>query len=137
MNNILITGGRGFIGFNAIKLWKRLRPDLTIVNVDAETYADRFMIDEKNKWFDEHSIPSFVVDLGSDYALEAIESIVDTFSIDTICHFGAESHVDNSFTGPKIFFQSNIIGTVNLLEIARKRDIRFHMVSTDEVYGIT
>lgn len=139
MKNILVTGGRGFIGFNAIKLWKRLRPDLTIVNVDAETYADRFMIDEKNKWFEEHSIPSFVIDLGSDYALdlEAIESIVDTFSIDTICHFGAESHVDNSLNGPKIFFQSNIMGTVNLLEVARKKDIRFHMVSTDEVYGIT
>lgn len=57
--------------------------------------------------------------------------------IDTIIDFHAESHVDNSIANPTIFFKSNVIGTSNLLEVARKRDLRFHYVSTDEVIGAT
>ena len=49
MKNILVTGGRGFIGFNAIRIWKSVRPDLTFVNLDAETYADQYKILEKNR----------------------------------------------------------------------------------------
>jgi dTDP-glucose 4,6-dehydratase len=137
MKNILVTGGRGFIGFNAICLWKKSRLNLNFVNIDANTYADKFLENKKNKWLEENNIPSFTVDLGMDSSQEAVESIIDTFEIDTICHFGAESHVDNSLNGPIVFFKSNVLGTVNLIEVARKRDIRFHYVSTDEVYGIT
>lgn len=137
MKNVLVTGGRGFIGFNALMLWKKTRPNLNFVNVDAGTYADRFMILEKAKLLKENDIPSFMLNLGYNRAQEGIESIIDTFGIDTICHFSAESHVDNSLNDPMPFFESNIIGTVNVIEVARKKNVRFHYVSTDEVYGIT
>lgn len=137
MNNILVTGGRGFIGINALGLWKKSHPNLNFVNVDAETYADKFMVEKKNQQLEENDIPSFVLDLGSDDAIESLESIVETFKIDTVILFGAESHVDNSISGPKVFFHSNVMGAVNILEVARKYDLRVHYVSTDEVYGIT
>lgn len=137
MKNILVCGGRGFIGFNALNLWKKMRPDLSFVSIDADTYADRFMGDKKDKWLNENRIPSFTLDLRLDGAEEALDSLVETFDIDTICIFSAESHVDNSLTGPKLFFQSNVMGTVNVLEVAMRRDLRVHYVSTDEVYGIT
>lgn len=137
MKNMLVTGGRGFIGFNALVLWKKIRPNLNLVNIDANTYADKFLENAKNTWIETNHVPSFTLDLGTDSSQEAIESIIDTFEIDTICHFGAESHVDNSLSGPMVFFKSNVLGTVNLLEVARRKDIRFHYVSTDEVYGTT
>lgn len=138
MKNLLVTGGRGFIGFNAIRLWANMRPELRMVCVDADTYADKFMEHKKNRWLDVVGIPRFTFDLGSPDAKEAVESIVETFQIDAICHFGAESHVDNSLNGPEVFFQSNVMGTVNLLEVTRRHpEIRFHYVSTDEVYGTT
>lgn len=137
MKNILVCGGRGFIGFNALNLWTRMHPTWSFVNVDANTYADRFMADNKDEWLNWAGIPSFTLDLGADNAEEAIDSLVETFDIDTICIFSAESHVDNSLTGPKLFFESNVMGTVNVLDVARKRDLRVHYVSTDEVYGIT
>lgn len=137
MKNVLVCGGRGFIGFNALNLWKKMRPDLSFVNVDADTYADKFMGDKKDAWLKENWIPSFTFDLRLEGAEEALESLVETFDIDTICIFSAESHVDNSLTGPKLFFESNVMGTVNVLEVARKMGLRVHYVSTDEVYGIT
>lgn len=137
MKNILVTGGRGFIGFNALRLWRKIHPELNLVVVDGDTYADKFLSAEKNKWLEENNIPLFTVDLGLDESVEAIDSIVETFEIDTICHFAAESHVDRSLSGPSIFFKSNVLGTVNVLEVARKRNLRFHYVSTDEVYGIS
>lgn len=137
MKNILITGGRGFIGFNALKLWKKSRPELNFFNIDAETYSDKFLIDEKNSWLNENNVPHFTLDLGSSLAPEAIDSIIELFQIDTICHFGAESHVDSSLKSPVKFFNSNILGTINLLESIKGKDIRFHYVSTDEVYGTT
>ena len=137
MKNILVTGGRGFIGFNAIRLWKSIRPDLTFVNLDAGTYADQYKILEKNMALDNWNVPHFVLDLSSDKAPESISSIVQTFDIDTMVLFAAESHVDNSINSPCTFFQSNIIGCINCLEIARKFNLRVHYVSTDEVYGIT
>lgn len=137
MKNILVTGGRGFIGFNALTSWSASHVGHSFVNVDAETYADKFLIDEKNRWLDENNIPRFVLDLGSDEAIESLGSIVETFDVDTMVLFGAESHVDNSIAGPKVFFGSNVIGAVNALEVARKHNLRVHYVSTDEVYGIT
>ena len=90
MKNILVTGGRGFIGFNAIKLWKTLRPDLVFVNIDAGTYADQYKVLEKNKALDELGVPTFILDLSSDKAPEALSSIVQTFDIDTMVLFAAE-----------------------------------------------
>lgn len=66
--NILVLGGRGFIGFNAIQKWKQQYSEVNFISIDAYTYADQFMIDEKNKWFNNHEIPFYVVDLSLDTA---------------------------------------------------------------------
>lgn len=135
MNNVLITGIRGFIGFNAIQLWTKEHPELNFVGLDAKTYADNFMIIAKNKWLADHGIVHYNIDLSKDIAM--LEDVISKHSIDTIVNFAAESHVDNSIKNPNIFFQSNVIGTVNLLNVSNKYGIRFHQIGTDEVYGET
>ena len=137
MKNILVTGGRGFIGFNAINLWRKLYPDYQFVEIDNDTYADRFLEDEKNKFLDDNDVPRFVLDLGADDAVRSLIDMIETFQIDTIIHFGCESHVDNSLTGPEVFFNSNVMGTVHILEAVRKTGVKLLQVSTDEVYGIS
>lgn len=135
MKNVLITGIRGFIGFNAIQLWSNEHPTLNFVGLDAKTYADNFMIVEKNKWLANHGIMHYNIDISKD--IDMLEDVIVKHSIDTIVNFAAESHVDNSIKNPNIFFQSNVIGTANLLNMANKYGIRFHQVGTDEVYGET
>lgn len=134
MKNILITGGLGFIGFNAIKLWKNEHPEFNYFIVDIETYAANFKINEKRQWLKDNNVGCFKCDIIDEFAVEAI---VKQYQIDTIVNFAAESHVDNSINGPDVFFQTNVIGTVKLLNIAKKNDIRFHQIGTDEVYGET
>lgn len=135
--NILLTGGRGFIGFNALMRWKKQYPELNFVSLDACTYADRFMIDEKNKWLEENGIQSYVVDLGGDESESRLDDIILSHGIDAIVDFHSESHVDNSIKNPMVFFQSNIIGAAHVFNTARKHGIRVHYVSTDEIYGET
>lgn len=131
MKNVLVTGGLGFIGFNALKLWKKTRPDLNLFCLDCFTYAAQFKLEEKLKWCEDNVIEIERTSITNPF----IESYCKRNSIDTIVNYAAETHVDNSIVDPNVFFQVNIIGTVNLLNIARKLKIHLHQVSTDEVYG--
>lgn len=134
MKNILITGGLGFIGFNAIQLWKREKPQYNYFIIDIETYAAQFKITEKHKWLIDNNIKYFKCDICDAFS---VESIIQQEHIDTIVNFAAESHVDNSISGPDVFFKTNIIGTTTLLNLAKKYNLRFHQIGTDEVYGET
>lgn len=130
LKNILITGGAGFIGANFVHYWQKHYPDALIVNVDLLTYAGSLTNLEGLPYPDRHI---FVKGDICDQAL--IEKLLEDYQIDTIVHFAAESHVDNSIKDPAIFVNTNVLGTHALLEAARKHKCRFHHISTDEVYG--
>jgi len=136
MENILVTGGCGFIGTGFIRLLL-LNTDFAgrIINVDNLTYAGN---------------PANLADLASQYPeryifrkadicdANAMTRVFDSYKIDAVCHFAAESHVDRSIAAPDAFIKTNITGTFNLLEAARRHSNRlvlFHHISTDEVYG--
>jgi dTDP-glucose 4,6-dehydratase len=136
MENMLITGGCGFIGSNFIRyLLQESDFSGRIINVDELTYAGNpeNLIDIK----DEH--PDRYVFIKADICNQGkMERIFRDYSIDTICHFAAESHVDRSILGPDAFIRTNIMGTFRLLECSRKNQHqikRFHQISTDEVFG--
>lgn len=133
--NILVTGNLGFIGFNFCKLLRQRYPDINIYGIDCVTYAAEFMLNDKMKWNDNNNVLQYYDNIFRDK--DAIDIIMSKNNIDAIVNFAAESHVDNSITGPKVFFDTNVMGTVNMLELARKYNCRFHQISTDEVYGIT
>jgi dTDP-glucose 4,6-dehydratase len=129
--NLLVTGGSGFIGSNFVKLVLNKPQVSKLVNLDCMTYA----ADPENlKDIENH--PKYIHRQGD---IRFMSSVYDTFyahDITHVVHFAAESHVDNSIKGPKAFVDTNIIGTFNILECARKYNIkRLHHVSTDEVYG--
>jgi dTDP-glucose 4,6-dehydratase len=139
LKNLLVTGGAGFIGSNFIHfLFARKEFSGRIINVDKLTYAGNLenlraldgSLSGKRYFFEKADICDF----------EKMKTIFDTYDIDTVVHFAAESHVDRSIHGPKAFIQTNILGTFTLLEAARARweareDVVFHHVSTDEVFG--
>lgn len=134
--NLLVTGGCGFIGANFIRHLLDESPfNGRVVNFDALTYAAHpgSLEDVAARHPDRYI---FVHADLRDRA--AVDRILDGHDIDAICHFAAESHVDRSIASPGDFIQTNIVGTFNLLEAARARIgriVRFHHVSTDEVYG--
>jgi dTDP-glucose 4,6-dehydratase len=129
--NILITGGAGFIGSNFIHYILDKYPGYKIVNLDLLTYAGNL---ENVKLAENNPNYTFVKGDIGDYDL--VTKIVKDNKIDLIVHFAAESHVDNSITGPDPFIITNILGTHNLLKVAKENNnIRFHHVSTDEVFG--
>ena len=133
--NLLITGGAGFIGSNLILYWLKQFPNDFIVNFDALTYAGNL---ENLSQIENHSHYQFVKRDLLDQ--EAIQKTFQEFAIEGVIHLAAESHVDRSILGPSAFVQTNIVGTFNLLEVAKqffknKPQCRFHHVSTDEVYG--
>ncbi|MHC4220933.1 MAG: dTDP-glucose 4,6-dehydratase, partial [Planctomycetota bacterium] len=131
MRRILVTGGAGFIGSNFVRMVLAESKDAFIVNLDKLTYAGNL---ENLGEYLEHSNHKFIK--GDICDAKLIEKIVDEYKIDSIINFAAESHVDRSITGPKIFIETNVIGTLTLLEIARDKKLdRFIQVSTDEVYG--
>jgi dTDP-glucose 4,6-dehydratase len=145
MKNILVTGGAGFIGSNFIKYMLEQHPDYMIVNLDLLTYAGN-LENLKDISFN----PNYVFIEGDICDNEIVNDIFIKYGIDTIVNFAAESHVDRSIGDPSIFLTTNVLGTQNLLEIARKfwaiypdnytcrlyRDsVKFLQVSTDEVYG--
>lgn len=126
---ILVTGGAGFIGSNFIRYWLEKHPEDKLVNLDALTYAGNL---ENLKEIEAN--PNYEFIKGDILDKELVDRLAK--ETDLIIHFAAESHVDRSILGPEAFVKTNIEGTFNLLEAARKNGLkRFHHVSTDEVFG--
>lgn len=143
MKNILITGGAGFIGSNFVEYFAEKHPDYHVVNIDKLTYAGNL---EHLKEVEKKSNYSFIK--GDIVDRELIQELFKKYNFHGIIHFAAESHVDNSISGPEAFIQTNINGTFVLLDCARQhwmngpnsikdefKDARFLHISTDEVYG--
>ena len=132
---IMVTGGAGFIGSNFLHYMVPKYPDYLFVNVDCLTYAGNLanlasIGDAANYGFEKINICEF----------DNLSDCFDKYDIDAVVHLAAESHVDRSIVGPAEFIKTNILGTFNLLELARKkvesgRNFRFHHISTDEVFG--
>lgn len=136
MENLLVTGGCGFIGANFVR-HLLTDSDFTgrIINVDKLTYAGNLenLTDIADAFPRRYRFAR--VDICDP---EALGDVFDQYRIDAVCHFAAESHVDRSIEEPGAFIDTNIVGTFNLLELARKNHHRvslFHHVSTDEVFG--
>lgn len=134
--NILITGGAGFIGSHVVKLFVEKYPDYQIINLDALTYAGNL---ENLKEVENSPNYTFVkVDIQD---AENLDEVFKTHQITDVIHLAAESHVDRSISDPLAFVKTNVFGTVNLLNAAKKAwaekldEHLFYHVSTDEVYG--
>lgn len=131
MRRILVTGGAGFIGSNFVRMVLAEHNDCFVVNLDKLTYAGNLknldgFLDHPNHKF----VKADICD-GS-----TVAQIVNEYEIEEIVNFAAESHVDRSITEPKIFIDTNVVGTLTLLEVARDKKLnRFVQISTDEVYG--
>jgi len=131
MRKLLVTGGAGFIGSNFVRMVLSEHPDCFIVNLDKLTYAGNL---ENLAGLENHPNHKFIRGDICDGAL--IENIIDEYKIDVIINFAAESHVDRSITAPKVFIETNVTGTLTLLEVAHNKKLeRFIQISTDEVYG--
>lgn len=135
MDNLLITGGAGFIGSNFVRYLRDKSPDRGIVILDLLTYAgNRASLG---------GIDNVELVVGDIRDTDLVRKLLTTRKIDTIVHFAAESHVDRSIEGPDAFIDTNIIGTHSLLKAAKAewldagtgRPHRFHNISTDEVFG--
>lgn len=145
MKTYLVTGAAGFIGSNYIKYILKKHDDIKVVILDALTYAGNMAtiasdIDNERCFFVRGNICDS----------ELVERLFADYKFDCIVNFAAESHVDRSIEDPQLFLQTNILGTQNLMDAARRawvtgkdetgyptwrKDVRFHQVSTDEVYG--
>ncbi|MFD6515611.1 dTDP-glucose 4,6-dehydratase [Rhodococcus sp. NPDC060176] len=123
---VLVTGGAGFIGANFVHQTVAERPDAEVTVLDALTYAG-------NK----SSLDSIADRITFVHGDITDASLVDELvgAADVVVHFAAESHNDNSLADPWPFVQTNIVGTFTLLQAVRKHDVRYHHISTDEVYG--
>ncbi len=130
MRRVLVTGGCGFIGCNFLRQVVGEQPETEWVNLDSLTYAGRL---ENTEDFADATNYRFVRG-GIEDALLVEDLLSQGF--DAVINFAAESHVDRSIIGPKVFVETNVLGTQNLLEAARRHGVgRFVQVSTDEVYG--
>jgi dTDP-glucose 4,6-dehydratase len=140
---ILVTGGAGFIGANFVPYFVEKYMEYHIINLDKLTYAGNLA---NLSEVDGNSRYTFVQ--GDICNRELIEFLFKTYDIRGVIHFAAESHVDNSISGPEVFIKTNINGTFTLLDVARRYwmdspfkfkkgydGCRFHHISTDEVYG--
>lgn len=133
LHNVLVTGGAGFIGSNFVHYMLEMHPDYRIVVYDKLTYAGNL---DNLLGLDESFSDRYVFIRGDicDYA--QVSDTVRRYGIDTIVNFAAESHVDRSLMNAESFLQTNVYGTYTLLRAARHfRVLRYHQVSTDEVYG--
>jgi len=139
MKTYLVTGGAGFIGSNFVLYMLNRYDDVRIINLDKLTYAGNM---ENLKSLEGNGNHVFVQGDICDKAL--VSSLFEKYDIDYVVNFAAESHVDRSIREPEIFVQTNVMGTVNLLNCAKnawetengwKEGVRYHQVSTDEVYG--
>ena len=136
MKKILITGGAGFIGSHVVRRFVNKYPEYQIYNLDALTYAGNL---ENIKDIENHSNYNFIKgDIVDEIFINELFSI---HNFDGILHLAAESHVDRSIEDPLAFVKTNVIGTMNLLNAAKKQwkdnfeGKRFYHISTDEVYG--
>lgn len=144
MKSILITGGAGFIGSNFVPYFLEKYPNYQLVNLDLLTYAGNLEnlkeIDANEKRY--HFVQGDICDAN------LVQNLFDKFQFQGVIHFAAESHVDNSISGPEAFIRTNVNGTFTLLDTARKywmnspfqvkpefSTARFLHISTDEVYG--
>lgn len=127
---LLVTGGAGFIGSNFVRFWLANHPQDTVVNLDALTYAGN---PENVRGLD----PDRHIFIHGDIRDQAtVQKAMD--GVDMVVHFAAETHVDRSIDGARIFLETNVLGTHNLLEEVKRRGDqikRFHHISTDEVFG--
>ncbi len=143
MKTILVTGGAGFIGSNFIPFFLEKNKDFNVVNLDLLTYAGNL---DNLKEVENNPRYSFVQ--GDICDRQLVESLFEKYTLVGVIHFAAESHVDNSISGPEAFIRTNINGTFTLLDVARKNwmkapfevregceNNRFLHISTDEVYG--
>jgi dTDP-glucose 4,6-dehydratase len=138
--NMLVTGGAGFIGCNFVRHMLAHDRNVRVITLDLLTYAGS---PDNLKDLPDASRHAFVQ--GDICNRGLIDALLREHKIDTIVHFAAESHVDNSISGPEIFVRTNVTGTFTLLDSAREfwleeknldaRKCRFHHISTDEVYG--
>lgn len=133
---ILITGGAGFIGRHLVCHFLRQYPNYRIINLDALTYAGN----TKNIPEELQKSPAYEFVQGDICDLAFLQNLFQSYAIDMVIHLAAESHVDRSLSAPLEFLQTNVRGTVNLLEMAKKtwgtrQDVCFYHISTDEVYG--
>ena len=139
-NNLLVSGGAGFIGANFVQYWLHHHPTDRVVVLDALTYAGNFANLEPIR-----ANQNFRFVHGNICDQTLVERILRDEIIDTIVHFAAESHVDRSIVSPDAFIETNVIGTHSMLKAAKAVWLdssppqtirhRFHHVSTDEVYG--
>ena len=136
---IIITGGAGFIGSHVVRLFVTKYPDYRIVNLDALTYAGNL---ENLRDIDQ--LPNYVFEKVNILDTAELKRVFDQYQPDGVIHLAAESHVDRSIHSPLDFVYTNVIGTVNLLNEAKRLwqsqpssliPHRFYHVSTDEVYG--
>jgi dTDP-glucose 4,6-dehydratase len=136
MNNLMVTGGCGFIGSNFIRyLLEETEFTGKVINIDKLTYAGN---PENLRGIDAQYSGRYIFRKADICDADLMGKIFSDYTIDAVCHFAAESHVDRSIKSPGSFIYTNIVGTFNLLELARARTekfLLFHHVSTDEVYG--
>ncbi|MDR2795678.1 MAG: dTDP-glucose 4,6-dehydratase [Spirochaetaceae bacterium] len=145
LQNILVTGGAGFIGSNFIRVMLEQTADFTgrIINMDALTYAgNAASLEDMTK---KYGGGSYIFEQADIRDKSSVERIFAEYAIDTVVHFAAETHVDRSIAKPDDFITTNVMGTFTLLEAARRAwqdkdgamrdDVLFHHISTDEVYG--
>lgn len=136
MKNILVTGGAGFIGSHLVRLLVNKYPEYRIVNLDKLTYAGNLA-----NLKDVEHMPNYVFVKADICDFPAMQDIFAKYEIDGVIHLAAESHVDRSIKDPFAFAQTNVMGTLSLLQAAKLawegkfEDKLFYHVSTDEVYG--
>jgi len=129
--NIIVTGGAGFIGGNFVRHMLHTYPTYKIINLDLLTYAGN-----KDSLADVIDNPNHVFVEGNITDRQLLDHLIQEHDVDGIINFAAESHVDRSILNPEVFVETNIQGTLALLDAARKHNLKKYVqVSTDEVYG--
>ena len=134
--NILITGGAGFIGSHLVRLFVNKYPNYQIINMDTLTYAGNLA-----NLKDIQNSPNYTFVKCDICDFEAVKKVFVDYNIDSVIHLAAESHVDRSIKDPFSFAQTNVMGTLSLLQAAKDywnedfKDKLFYHISTDEVYG--